>query len=475
MERKISIQDKKISRLYAFIGLLLICFYMLTELVFELWYRVSANYGLFLIIAFIAVSFFLRFFNSSKEEKCLVLYALWVFVSRALNGDVYLNREFYFLVRTVLNTGCFICIGFVLDNEDRRRFFDLICAIVCAYWFVLASIGIFATLNLSRIALPSAGMTVGFARVGANYQLTVDNIHRNVSAVWFALAAVLMVYQFFNCKKRFWRVPITLAGLVFYVATVLSFSRAALLGMCVALTMLVLLLVLRRIERKTMRLRAIACVLVIIVALPLFYKSSSVTTKLCSAVSSALTSETVAVSADAADEDAKAEEVMFEEGRGSENMMQLGGRSFLWKAGFMVLGEEPERLIKGGLIGPYMERVAELADEIAGPDSPGANAQMHNFILDSLMLTGLPGALILIVFTLFLVIRMVRVFFSATAPMQLKLLTLPVAMLLVDNMMEAHILRYDIMPSILFFFITGTFLAWSYEVLPGKEKQCADI
>lgn len=474
MEREISIQDKKISRLYAFIGLLLICFYMLTELVFELWYRVSANYGLFLIIAFISISFFLRFFNSSKEEKCLVLYALWVLVSRALNGDVYLNREFYFLVRTVLNTGCFICIGFVLDNEDRRRFFDLVCAIVCAYWFVLASIGIYATLNLCRIALPPAGMTVGFARVGANYQLTVDNIHRNVSAVWFALAAVLMVYQFFNCKKRFWRVPITLAGLVFYVATVLSFSRAALLGMCVALTMLVLLLVLRCFEAKSNRLKALLCVLVILVGLPLFYKSSSVATKLCSAVSSAVVAGEEFISEETAQEVGE-KEVVFEEGRDSENMAQLGGRSFLWKAGFMVLGEEPERLIKGGLIGPYMERVAELADEIAGPDSPGANAQMHNFILDSLMLTGLPGALILIVFTLFLVIRMVRVFFSATAPMQLKLLTLPVAMLLVDNMMEAHILRYDIMPSILFFFITGTFLAWSYEALPGKEKQCADI
>lgn len=151
----------------------------------------------------------------------------------------------------------------------------------------------------------------------------------------------------------------------------------------------------------------------------------------------------------------------------------MNGRAPLWKAGMIVLQEEPERLIKGGLIGQYMERVSDVRVELYTLNPNSRNEQMHNYILDSLMLTGVPGALILIIFTMFLVVRMVRVFFSAdpAVPFQLKLLTLPIVMLLLDNMAEAHIFRYAIMPSILFFLICGVFLAWSYEVLPGAKKK----
>lgn len=214
----------------------------MTELIFDLWYRVAANYGLFLIVTFIALSFFLRFFNSSKEEKCLVLYAVWVLVSRAINGDVFLDRESYFLVRTVLNTSCFICIGFVLDSQDRCRFFNIVCAVVCGNWFILAAVGIYATLNFTLIPLPLADMTVGFGKVGGNFQLTVENIHRNVSGAWFALATILMAYQLFNCKSKLWRVPIAVAGVLFYFATAMSFCRAAQIGLCVAITMVFILL-----------------------------------------------------------------------------------------------------------------------------------------------------------------------------------------------------------------------------------------
>ena len=154
-------------------------------------------------------------------------------------------------------------------------------------------------------------------------------------------------------------------------------------------------------------------------------------------------------------------------------MMMLGGRSYLWKAGIIVLGEEPERLVKGGKLEGYMDRVVEVCTVLANRTVPDVNSQMHNYLLDSLLLTGLPGALILIIFTVFLLIRMIKVFFSrdAAVPFQLKLMVLPIAMLLVDNMMEAHIFRIALAQCLLFFFITGVFLAWSYEVLPSTGKR----
>lgn len=281
MENAITKRDRNFSHLYAFIALLLICFYLVTELVFQLWYDVAQNYGLFLIISFIAISFFLRFFSSTKEEKCLALYALWVLVTRVLNGDMFLNVEFSFLVRIVLFTECFICIGFVLDSEDRKRFFNLVCAIVCGYWFILAAIGLYATINFTRIALPPADMTVGYTGFLKHGQFTVENINRNVSGVWFALAVTLMLYQFYMCRRKFLRIPIVIAAIVFYFATAMSFCRAAEIGLCVAVAMLFILLALKRFSQNNVKFKALIVAAIIVVVLPVCYLGYGLATDLC--------------------------------------------------------------------------------------------------------------------------------------------------------------------------------------------------
>jgi len=498
MENAIMKRDRNFSRLYAFIALLLICFYLVTELAYDLWVRLATSYGYFLIFALVILSIFLRFFNSSKEEKCLVLYAAWFVVSRVLNGDMFLEREFYFLIRTILLSECFICVGFILDREDRKRFLNLVCALVCGYWFILSVTGLYATVNFTRIQLPFTDMTVGHAVVSGNNQFTIDNMHRNVSGVWFALATVMMIYQFFSCKVKLWRIPITVAAIVFYIATAMSFCRAAQIGLCIAITMLFMLLVLDRLVSKSRRFRTLVVAVIIVIVLPLSYLGFSAATGLCSALSSnpaekqeevlpdetekLLSSPQMAsfepklLSAVENEEKDDGEETViqgFSESRGRESLTILSGRIPLWKAGIIVLREDSGRLLKGEMLDRYMVRVSEEAHKIYESRSMLGTNHMHNFIYDALMLTGLPGALILIVFTVFLLIRMIKVFFSTekAVPLQLKLLTLPIAVLLLDNMMEACILRYAIMTSILFFVISGIFLAWSYEVLPGTKKK----
>lgn len=475
-------RTKKYSRLYAFLSFALICFYMVTELVFELWYRVAANYGLFLIVSFIALSFFLRFFSSSREEKCVFAFALWLYITRALNGDVFLDMEFYHVVRTVLFSISFICVGFVLDSADRKRFLCIVCAVVCLYWFVLAAVGIYATLSFQRIALPPADMSVGIAYISGNFQLSVDNIHRNVSGVWFALAVIMMAILFFRCKNRFWRIAVCIAALVFYVAAALSFCRAAQIGLAVALTMLVMLLLLRHFASKGTRFKALLCAAAIL-CLPVFYKSYGLITQGCGLISGTFFSQAQSLyiaslpveegegeAEETPAEEADAEESsVFAESRGMDSVMALGGRVPLWKSGFICLQQESSRLIKGELLSRYMDTVAAICKRIA-PDNGASNGQMHNYILDALLLTGIPGALLLILFTLMVLWKMLKVFFSDAASFENKLLTLPLAFFFMDNLMEAHIFRYALVNSILFFLICGIFLAESYELFPGKKR-----
>lgn len=122
-------------------------------------------------------------------------------------------------------------------------------------------------------------------------------------------------------------------------------------------------------------------------------------------------------------------------------------------------------LLRGGLVDDYMR-----ASNALNPETE-YKQHMHNFLLDSLMLTGLVGLVLLAVFTVLLVVRMVRLFFAPDTQVgfEKKMLTLPIAEILLENTMEAVIFRYTDPISICFFLVAGVFLAYSYELLPEKK------
>jgi len=489
------------NRLFALIGLFLIFFYAVADLQLELWYRILTHYTDVLMISFIALSFYLRIFKRSWEERFVWLYIAWLFITRVLNGDLYLYEEYHLVVRQVTLSCAFISIGFLLDNDDRQKFLNIAIWGVCLYWLMLATIGLYAAINQTRIALPFIEATVGIGKMAGNYQLMVDYTHRNISGVWFAFATVLMICQFFRSKNIVLRIVAVISGVIFYFATAMSFCRAAQIGLCVAIAMLFILLALKKFSHRGTAFKTLLILAIIVTVLPLSYKAYSAANGLCTFVSGKIvssqesvveekltetlpaeTEDKTGIDTSLADTKQEAEtpaqkqseeDITFEENRSKENVMILGGRKYLWHAGLIVLKEEPQQLLKGGISSEYTEEVGKLYNQMIYKKPTGSNGNMHNFLYDALMLTGLPGAVLLLMFSIFLVIRMVKVFFS-TKPeitMALKILTLPIATLLIDNMMEAHIFKADYVHCFLFFAITGVFLAWSYEVLPRTKKK----
>lgn len=479
------------NRLFALIGLFLIFFYAVADLQLELWYRILTHYTDVLMISFIALSFYLRLFKRRWEERFVWLYIAWLFITRVLNGDLYLYEEYHLVVRQVALSCAFISIGFLLDNDDRQRFFNIAIWGVCLYWLLLAALGLYAAINQTRIALPFIEATAGVGKVAGNYQLTVDYTHRNVSGVWFALAAVLMICQFFRSKNVVLRVVTVISGVIFYFATAMSFCRSAQIGLCVAIAMLIILLALKKFSHKGTAFKTFLILAIIVIVIPISYKGFSAANSMCSFVSEKIVNsqesvveekvpETIPTAAEEKSETEvpsaekqSEEDVIFEENRSKKNVMILGGRKYLWHAGLIVLKEEPQQLLKGGSSSEYTEEVRKLYDQMLNREPTQSNGNMHNFLYDALMLTGLPGAVLLLLFSIFLVIRMVKVFFSTKPEVTigLKILTLPIAMLLIDNMMEAHIFKVDYVHCFLFFAIVGVFLAWSYEVLPRVKKK----
>lgn len=494
-------QDKK-HRIIVLLAILILIFEAIAELRIELWYKIHTHYFDIIAISFIAVCFYLRNKLRSREEKLIWFYILWAFITRILNGDAFLFVDYSAVMRQLCLSCTFFSIGFLLDSDDRKKFLNIAIWVVSLYWLVLAVLGLYACLHQTRVSLPFIEATVGLGKYGGYYLLTVDYTNKNTTGLWFSLGTILMICQFIRGKNVLFRIITAVFATIFYVAASMSFSRAAQISLCVAIALLFILLALERCHGRKALFKSLVILAITVTVVPLGYKSTSLISNGFSIVSEKIISgkanelkdgeridgQTQSITEITVDYDnaqevmpepipqeivgntntEQEEDIIYRDNRDESNLLILGGRIPLWRSGLIVLQEEPVRLIKGGLTTEYMKRVADTIYERFDRNDPCIH--MHNFLFDSLLLTGVVGFVLLLVFTILLTIKMVRLFFYTgnEVNIELRLLILPMALLLVDNMMEAHLFRYELAHTSLFFIIAGSFLAWYYELFPKK-------
>jgi len=105
---------------------------------------------------------------------------------------------------------------------------------------------------------------------------------------------------------------------------------------------------------------------------------------------------------------------------------------------------------------------------------------MHNFLLQTLLLAGLPGMLLALAFTVMMVIRMLKLFFSRLpdVSMAIKMLTLPLSGIFVYGMFEIILFTASAderaitdFRELCFFLLAGIFLGYYYEFFPKRNKK----
>ena len=87
----------------------------------------------------------------------------------------------------------------------------------------------------------------------------------------------------------------------------------------------------------------------------------------------------------------------------------------------------------------------------------------HNSLLQTLMLTGIPGFLAAAAFLVLVVSAGVRTFFSGKAPLYRRLLVLPVAGLFLQGMLESYLFCQVELPFYFFLVLSGYLLAFDRE------------
>ena len=149
----------------------------------------------------------------------------------------------------------------------------------------------------------------------------------------------------------------------------------------------------------------------------------------------------------------------------------FSGRTIIWHSSIVSAFREPIIIFRGLLskqIGPTYKNV--MSELYPGANYPDA---MHNSFLQVFMVSGLPGLILIVAWTVLLIIKMVKIFYSKRKDIgiEVKILTLPIASLFVVSLAESLLFFSFDVSGIVFYLCAGVFLGYYYDSYPVKTKN----
>ena len=441
-------------------------------------YDIYLAYGRAAIIAAAAIYFWNYRLSGGIEVRLVIYYAAWVLISRILNTDYYLQNELDLVITRFL-CAVVLPVGVILEREERERLLDVLIAVSGAFFLVGALLGIYACVFGVYFYVGPESTSFGIDSsylLDYFYYVVAFGTNRTVSAVWFYLELCFMVYEFFKCRNKLWRIPICLAGFVFYLTIGLCFCRSIKFAVCINAAMLVVLGIMGIKKKLSPILKLVLMAAASLAVMVCVYKSFDVLNSGLAAIYNSMDVQIERTS------DAFMMPEYFDTVENGQTLadtrdlgksvsnMSLRGEIFASVIPTMKL--DPMRLV----IGKYSSKIMDIPRQFMSYPF----FHMHNYLIQVLMLTGILGFALVLVFSVLIVVKCIRYFFSSDekATLHSKMLIMPLAGYFMYGMMEVLMFTLsadDRAPTdfreLVFFLLCGIFLGYYKEVFPGKKKN----
>ncbi len=467
--------EKAFRRTLAFFSVGLLFFYMVCPVAPIRWNDLYLAYGRAAIFAMAGIYFFVCRLRGRLEVRLVVYYAIWVFLTRLLNTDYYLQNELDLVISRVLC--CVILpVGLLLEPEERLRLLDTVAAAAGIFYFITALLGLYAAIFGVYFYVPPEGVVFGIDNNTLFYSnfvyLFAWETNRTIAAVWFYLSWCMMVYAFLRTRRTALRVPIVFAAFVFLLAVAFCRDRTIKFAVGFNVAMLIALWGLRIWKQKKSTLCAVLILAAMLLAVPAVYKGFDLLTtgaaKLYNAMDVRIERTADVYMGHEYIESTKDGQDFVDTRDLRTSLSNLSNRGEIYASAIPTFREAPLRL----LIGSYSDKLMLIPHKYQS----FPYYHMHNVLLQVLMLTGLPGFLLVLAFFVLLIFRAVRLFFSG-APTAVKSLVLPVSGVLFYGLFEIILFTASAderaltdFRELFFFLIAGVVLAYSYEFAPAKGR-----
>ena len=470
---------------------LLICYYMLLPINVDQISIIQDTYILCAVPVLAAAVFYFRRFRDGVEYKLLFAYWLWFWFSRALNGNPLLGRDFrvFFDLSLMLP---FFALGAALSKAERTRLLDWLSAVIGGFYFIIGLIALSAFLHRSMYEIPLGGK-IGIIREASYARINFFDNHPNTPGYWYLISLYLMIYQFFRCKKKLWRIPILLSSAVDLVVLAITYSRSARLCMAMTFALLAAMLLYQVFQNKSSFFRMVAVPAVAALVLVASYEGSS----LCADVMATLSYDIVDIDTapEAREQSAKQEDsvrtkdrlslrpMLLSSGKShSPEMTDLRGglvqsdprpksgdldelssyRIQIWRAAFQAIATEPSVLWAGQMCDDVMTLTRNITERYNIPN-------MHNVLLQVLMTTGLPGLIFTVSFLVLIFYKGFLFLFSRKLPFDDRVLILPVVTVWPRIMLEAVLFTSTNIRTLFFFLMCGMVIGSTREYRQLKD------
>ena len=484
IDRLFSDKERNWSFIHAAAAYTLVLFFMFRPVNFYLLDKVYSSYYMILIPVLVGMYYFTRGLRDGLEIKILTAYSLWIFVSRVINGQLFLELDRDLVFESFL-TCVLVGLGLGLKPSFRAKLLDILSLTVTIPYTAICAISVYAGVFQKYLVNPITGATlVGYGEGHA--RINILDLNPCNGANWLYVSFCLLIYLFLRYKKWFYRIPILISLLLHHLCITLAFTRSINVSACVMVGLLAAMLVFEYKKGMTVRKKALTLVVIVCVISPLFYKSYDVSAKLLSklhSISSVQTTEVAELSSRSdvkwsaeplsyvgtvevkplvkssipADSEESAKQVFL-----SSYERDIGfkdtGRLIIWKTAFNTMINEPQRLIKGSLTRDIVE-ITGSNPEIRA--TKGFYGHFHNSYIETLVVGGLPGFALAMAFFLLLVIKSVKLFFAPAGSVSLamRFLCLPVCSIMIYNLFESSLFAIMDFRSVSFFIIAGFMLA----------------
>ena len=487
----------------------MLLFKMLELLVPMRWLDLYNSYGVVAIGAMAGIWLAKRGFSGPAEVKIFLLYLVWALVSRWLNGDIYLFIDFELVLWILLGFLCFAA-GTTLSEKSCGIFLDLLTIIYSGFFLLVALASIFVFLTDTYIHIPPENVWITILNEGGMNSLNALSTHRLIAVARFFLAACLVVYQFVKRKNLLVRIFCVLAYIPLHVAITLCHGRTTHIAMAVGFAMLMLLAFIPVFEKRSKPLRFAALSIIVALSMLVFYKSFDACDVMVAKVRETTVpgfeayynaletkpseeyfgirltaeeleaiNEEVLISTDDSEEAkaaveaaekaikkaAKTEKETVVDNRSILGNWTFTGRTEIWESGILAIMRNPDMALWGNSSNGFIELVNHILHNEVAPTVKEHKSHMHNSFMQTLMLFGLPGLLLVLAWTVLMVKKMLRLFFSKVAPLHDKFLTVPLAGIFLVSLAEVFIFCSIDTIAIVFYLIAGAFLSRYYEIL----------
>ena len=486
-------QTVKRHRLWAACVFFLYCFYMVWPVNFYLAESLRATYMQAFVPIFVAAVLYARRFCRAIEHRLMLAFLLWFYLTRLMNGDYSLINEYIFLEDLCLMLPLTL-LGLSLSAEERRRFLDWFSAVVGGFYFLLGVVALVLFVRRTILINPVNQISVGVYSSEGFQRLNLFDVNPCITAYWYLAAFYLMVYQFFACRNRLWRIPIVLAALVDAGVIACTYTRSVKLGIALSLGLLCAYLIGRRIKSSRKLLRLPALFLACLAATLLFYEVSDLGAVGLSRLSYRLYPLQVAQpqAAEPAAAEGKATAARFDARpqllsakssvqdldentpiwvdkvvdprKWSGNLDRISSaRITVWRSAYLALKIDPSVLWRGKLLKDSMT--------LSNPFTPHNPFHYHNVPLQALMTTGIPGCLLVTALMLIVLWKALRLLFShdPRIPLAVRTLALPIVGVQFYSLLEIGIYTATDLRALYYYILSGLLLGFYRDFFP-KER-----